>query len=112
MATANCHRRTSKWFDTVALRLIDIAVLNTRAIYKTLGKEYTMVNLKRLLAYGLAIMSVRDDCIENIPMFQQFDDINIKVKGPESRLDNELHYCGTNPTRIRCAVHVKRCETK
>lgn len=112
MATANRHRRTTRWTDTVALRLLDIAVVNVRAIYKILGKQYRMVDLKRLLACGLSILAIREERFKGKLEQAQVGGINIKIKGPDSRLDNEFHYTGTADSRLQCKVHRRRCETK
>lgn len=112
MATANRHRRASRWNETVAVRLLDVATINIRAIFKMLGKQFRMVDLKRLIACGLALHSVRDEIITDTQKCGTIGHIPFTVQGPDERLNNRFHYSGQYQKCKQCRVHQQRCETK
>lgn len=109
MANANRHRRNQYWFQVIICRMYDVAVMNVRALMKMVGVTFTMVDLKRLLAHGLASKSVRPKLMPK--------KIANKLANPTGnqelrhRLDNQLHLWDTGATRRRCKVHRRRCET-
>lgn len=114
MASANRHRRAQYWFQTVICRIMDVGVMNTRAICKTLGREYSMVDLKRILAHGLAKLAVRAEYCDDLPaLYEQFGSKKIKISGAEGRLDGKLHFWNSSgKVRRKCRVHQSfRCET-
>lgn len=113
MSNANRHRRNSRWFHTVMLRLIDLGALNCRALYKSAGKEYSMVNMKRILAYGLAARCVRPNRVKLHKNETLFGEIPVDVQGPDERLNGKYHQPGVlGNKRKSCAVHkTVRCVT-
>lgn len=114
MASANRHKRARHWFETVICRIIDVGALNTRAIFKHLGQEYRMVDLKRILAHGLMKLAIREELMsDKRELSEKIGDKRIKISGPSSRLDGRLHcWNSSGKVRKRCAVHQSfRCET-
>lgn len=114
MASANRHRKTQYWFHTVICRVIDVGAMNTRAILKKLGVEYNMVDLKRILATGLAKAAIRPEILtlEDVRE-EQVGNKKIKIRGPAGRLDGSFHFWSSSgKTRKQCKVHQSiRCET-
>lgn len=109
MANANRHRRNHYWFQVVICRMYDVAVMNVRGLMKMVGINFRMVELKRLLAHGLASKTVRPTLIKR--------QMHSKAPPPRKainkgqRLDGNLHLWDIADSRRRCVVHRKRCET-
>lgn len=46
MSSAKRHRRIDFWYQSIILRLIDLAVMNTRAVMKDLDRTTSMIKLQ------------------------------------------------------------------
>lgn len=114
MASANRHKRARYWFETVICRVIDVGALNTRAVFKKLGQDYRMADLKRILAHGLAKLAIKEEImpVKDLPS-EEIAAKRIKVVGPAGRMDGSFHcWNSSGKTRKRCVVHRSiRCET-
>lgn len=64
MATTKRHRRNDRWYYTVLARIIDYAIVNTRAIMISFDKAESMKDLKRSIAYGLSAMAIRPELVK------------------------------------------------
>lgn len=113
MASSNRHKRARYWFETVICRIIDVGALNTRAIFKQLGMEYRMADLKRILAHGLMKKAIREELLLENSASEEVASKRIKVVGPVGRLDGRFHcWNSRGKHRKRCEVHRSvRCET-
>lgn len=112
MASANRHKKTLYWFQTVMLRVIDLAAMNCRAIYKLLGVEYTMTCMKRILAYRLAAKAVRKEMFFHCDRSCKVGGVVVGVYGSKNHMNGKFHYVGVVEKRKSCAVHVSvRCRT-
>lgn len=98
----------------VLTRVIDLGVMNCRALYKMAGVEYTMAQMKRILAYGLAARAVRAERLPpTVNVVQTGELLNLESERV-SRLDGKFHCWDIfEGGRRRCQVHrSKRCLTK
>lgn len=114
MATNKRRRKNRQYYDTILVRLIDVAAVNTRAIFKYLGVIYPMKDLKRALANGLAAMAIRPELMQpSSSDVVLVGDLEVRVNGPSCRLDNTFHTYSTRGSSCRrCAVHrSKRCSS-
>lgn len=138
MAAGKSHRRVQYWYQTIILRLIDFAVMNTRAILKTQKREMNMIDLQvsskqlkwctdkkklffqlplqKAIAYGLSSMVVKTEYMKVDSDYVEtanIGNVTVSVLGPGSRLDNQFHpYDTRGPSRKQCAVHKSiRCVT-
>lgn len=111
MAAANRHRRAKYWFQTVICRLIDYGVVNTRAVFKELGFEYKMVDLKRTIAKEL-LDKCREKTASNSTQTEG-EIVERHFEKPTNRLDNRFHsWESRGKVRRVCVVHKnRRCET-
>lgn len=87
--------------------------MNCRALYKMSGTEYTMVQMKRLLAYGFAAKSVRVERMQRKINEVECNGVFIEVRNEKSRLDGKTHFVGSSGRkRLSCKVHKSsRCIT-
>lgn len=114
MASAKRHRRAEYWFQTIILRLIDLAVMNTRAIMKTQGREMEMVELQRAMTFGLAAtLETKKKAVTAEARNEKVGSYDVSVTGPGFRLDNKFHaWNSRGNVRRQCAVHRSfRCMT-
>lgn len=73
-----------------------------------LGKEYTMVDLKHLLAYSISLECMRDELLPDSANTLNLEGIRVEVKDKDSRLDNQFHFWGADTNRRQCLVHLAR----